>query len=202
MTGQDWFMFALTFITGVFVGFYVYVTFFKPEYSPDDLATSEANASEFSIIGKEYGGDNDAGYIHPSFRLLADGSYVYVPGGEGKDALEQKEGHVSSGVLRKLRDLASSNELDHFSIPVDKDNCRSYSGGVDHIYRVTVNNEEYVLDTCGTRLDYGDELATELDLIWRELDVPGSTSNVRGNGPYEWLQNFLQDQFVRSENTN
>lgn len=195
MTTQDWFMFILTFLTGIFIGFYVYVSFFKPNYTPDDLASSESSASEFSVIGKQYGGSEGPEYIHPSFRLLPDASFVYVPGGTSESSLEQQSGKVSGQLVRSLRTMAMEETLEQLSNRVVKENCRLYDGGIEYLYRITLDNVEYELDTCGTDITYSDPLAVELAKLWEAVENPNSGGGLRGDSLYDTLENFLKDQF-------
>lgn len=195
MTTQEWIMFVLTFLTGVFIGFYVYVTFFKPIYDADQLASSESAASEFSIIGKQYGGARGPEYVHASFRLLENGSYQYVPGGSGDQVLEQQTGKLPSSLVRDLKSLATQEVFESLSGRVVKEECRLYQGGIDYIYRVTLNQVEYILDTCGTAINYQDPLAIELEKIWNWLENPDSVGGMSGNTLYDIMENYLKKQF-------
>ncbi|MCB9811927.1 hypothetical protein H6783_03360 [Candidatus Nomurabacteria bacterium] len=195
MTGKEWFLFIMTFLTGLFLGFYVYVMFFKPHYLPEDLGGDETTAAEFSVVAKAYGGSEGPEYIHPSFRLLGDGEYVYVAGGTGTDALEERHGTLPRAYMNELQRLATAEKLAYFAEDRERTDCRLFSGGVDHVYRFTVHNTDYTLDTCGTALMYEDELAQLMETIWGEIITPGSTGAPAGSAPYDWLEHKLKSYF-------
>jgi len=180
MSGQDWFLFILTFITGVMAGMYVYILSFKPTYIPDDLNSNEDVAAEFSVVGKVYGGQVSNGYISPSFRITADGSYAYVPGGEGSDALEPVSGKLPNGLFRDVVSATDKNTLINSSEPINKESCRSYSDGLDYQYRIVLDNNQYEVDTCRTTLSYDAELALVLDAVWNYLANPDSSYGGQG----------------------
>lgn len=164
----DWFSFGLAFVTGIFIGMFMYVTVFKPTYIPDDLGRTEDQAFEFSIVGKSYGGFVPNGYIHPSFRLLGNGEYTYLPGGSGSDALEPVKGYIPGSLERSINAEISRDNLLDKATPTEK-NCRSYSDGSDYKYQITLEGTVYQLDTCRTSLSYDDTLSVLLDEVWNYL---------------------------------
>lgn len=192
---DDWLLLSLTFVTGVAIGAYVYVTAFKPTYAPEGLNDSEEGAAEFSVVGKIYGGTESADYIRPSFRVLGDGSYLYAVGGEGEDALEPIEGELPSDLRRALLSAAADDVLLEGSQTVGKSNCRSYQGGTDYEYRFVLDGEYYTLDTCHTALNYDDELNLVLEDVWNYLSGDSyGASGLKGDTPYEMLENFLRER--------
>ncbi len=184
----------LTFVTGLAIGMYVYVAAFKPVYAPEGLGGSEAAASDFSIIGKTYGGSEDAGFIRPSFRILGDGTYMYIQGGDGINALEPIQGSLPNSLVRELKAEIADSNLSHLSVTAVKGNCLSYSGGFDFEYKITVNSKQYVLDTCKTVFENNDPLAELLQSVWDELSGNKSSTTYNGslsNMAEEWLYNRL-----------
>ena len=192
---DDWMLLTLTFITGVAIGAYVYVTAFKPTYAPEGLSDTEEGAAEFSVVGKAYGGNESASYIRPSFRVLGDGSYLYVAGGEGDEALDPAKGELPSDLRRALLSAASDSVLLDSSETVTKNNCRSFAVGVDYEYRVVKDGEAYTLDTCHTAFNYEDELALVLEDVWNFLGGESyGARGLKGDTPYEMLENFLRER--------
>ena len=197
MTLQDFFAFLLVFLTGVFIGVVVYVTSFQPIYAPDNLQNDEAIASEFSIIGKAYGGDQGSDYIRPSFRLLGNGQYDYLPGGSSSVALEPESGTLPKGLLREIKKAADLNLLADYEEPVSKDNCMSFEGGFDYEYLVVVDKQSFDLHTCFSALDYSDDLAVALIEVWNYLDDPENSKYSRllyGESLNEWMSDWLASQ--------
>ena len=175
MKPTDWLFLGLTFATGLFIGMAIYVVSFKPTYAPENLNTEEDSALEFSIIGKAYGGDLGPEYIRPSFRLLRNGTYDYIQGGDGEDALDSVTGKLSKNVLNRV--VASMEEavLLEASWPTEKDDYRIFVDGIDYQYQITLDGTVYQLDTCNTDLDYDSELAISLEMVWNEL---GGTEDI------------------------
>lgn len=198
---DDWMLFTLTFLTGVVIGAYVYITTFKPTYAPEGLSDSEDEAAGFSVVGKTYGGLEPSGYIRPSFRVLGNGSYLYTVGGEGENALEPQKGEIPRDLKRALLSIVTKNALEKGSEPVTKNNCRSLQGGVDYEYRIVKDGIAYTLDTCHTALAYDDELTLVLEDIWNYLSGEGhGARSVTGDTPYEILENFLRERLSPYEN--
>ena len=77
---RDWFIIIFTFVVGILSGFYLYVTVYQPIYDPDTSADGIATIGDLSIIGVTYGGFTPRDYIHPSFKIKADGTYDYFAG--------------------------------------------------------------------------------------------------------------------------
>lgn len=177
MRREDIFLFSLIFLTGIFVGSYVYITAFKPVYEPDrGIGQGETAAADFSIIGQQYGGLHEKGYISPSFRLLGDGTYNYVPGGIGNNALAVREGRLPSSVMSDLKQEIARVRLAELASPVTRSDCANYSDGTDYEYKVTTDGTEYTLDTCKTAFDTNEPLAVTLRSVWQYLDDPSSAS--------------------------
>jgi len=188
------FLLALTFVTGVFIGAYIYVSAFKPVYAPEGLSKDEMSASDFSVIGQAYGGFHTKDYIQPSFRLLADGSYSFVEGGTGANSLDVVEGKLSGSLLNEVRDVIYQGSLESLSQPVNNKSCVSAADGIDYEYKVSLDGESYKLDTCLTNLDYNDELAEVFYKIWLYMESP---TNTLWGSPADMLEEYLRRQFER-----
>ncbi len=165
---------ALTFLTGVAIGMYVYIAAFKPMYAPETLNDTEAGASEWSLVSRRYGGDLLPGYSQSTFRLLKDGNYTYLPGGADSASVETKEGKLSSSLMRKVRSYDDS--LMEYSYDVSRNDCASYVDGYDYEYRITKNNILFHLDTCQTSLGDDSSFALLLREVWDEIEGRGSVA--------------------------
>lgn len=187
MKRDDWMLFSLTFLTGLAIGMYVYLMVFKPVYVPDSLNDTEAGANEWSLVAKRYG-DGSSRYVEPSFRVLADRNYVYLPGGESDSALTPIEGKLSAGLMRDLRKY--DTELLDYTYESTQPDCPSRYGGYDYEYRFTVDNTVYLLDTCETVLGQGSELAVLLQEVWSELEGVS-----RPSGSFSgWAEKWINDR--------
>lgn len=189
MKRDDWMLLSLTFLTGLAIGMYVYIMFFKPTYVPENLNDSEATASEWSLVGKRYSDSPDRA-VEPSFRLLGDRSYVYLPGGESTDALTPREGKISSGLMRELRQY--DDELYGYSAAPLQPDCPSARGGYDFEYRFIVDNTSYPLDTCDTALGHDTALALTLEAVWAEVEGRGGSSFRQYGSFSEWAENWIR----------
>jgi len=195
MTAQDKFVFILTFFTGFMLGTYVYFVSFKPTYAPERINTSEVLASEFSVIGKQYGGYVPNDYIMPSFRVVGDGSFDYRPGGTSAAALSSQEGKLPRSIINNLKMLATESELEFLVQKRAASDCRSFVDGFDYQYRVILEGIEYPLDSCNTQLGYDSDLALVLEDIWNYLagnEVSGQRQFF-GNSFYDTSVNFIRD---------
>lgn len=193
MKRDDWMLFTLTFLTGLAIGMYVYLMAFKPIYVPDNLNDTEADAGEWSLVAKRYR-DGSSRYVEPSFRVLSDRSYVYLPGGDSESALSPVEGKLSSGSMRALRGY--DDKLGPYTASPLQPDCPSARGGFDYEYRFTVDNTVYLLDTCETALGQSSELATLLQEVWNELE--GGNSRPSGNFS-EWAENWINSNIGANE---
>lgn len=192
MSGQDTFMFLLTFLTGIFLGAFIYVTSFKPTYAPDDIGSAESTAGDFSVIAKAYGGVHERGYISPSFRVLSEGSYMYIQGGVSDSALEPIEGKLPSSLLRQLKVVATEDTLVIYEEEVGKSNCRSFADGVDYEYRITLEEIEYSLDTCTSNVPYDSALAIALDDVWTFISGTGTYTGPQGGSLSDKATDFIR----------
>ena len=151
MTLQEWITFILVFVTGAFIGMMIYVTSFKPIYESEGIGGSETLAEDFSVIGKAYGGNEGPEYIRPSFRMLGNGEYTYLPGGESDNALDPLSGSLPSRLVRQVQSAASESSLNRYADSASKSDCVSYEGGFDYEYRIIVEGESFTVDTCQNR---------------------------------------------------
>ncbi len=189
MQRDDWMILSLTFLTGLAIGMYVYVTVFKPTYVPETINATESGASEWSMIGKKRIEGDNSRTVHPSFRLLGDGSYTYIAGGVGEGALEQKTGKLSSALMRELR--AKDAIIETYTPFMDVDYCGGDVNGFDYEYDVIINNITYVMDSCYTPLSYNTEVAVLLQKVWSEM-AGNSTSRASYGSVSEFLQAWIR----------
>lgn len=195
MTRHDWFLFIFTFLVGMCAGMYLYAMSFKPVYQPEGLSGSEIGASDFSITGRSYGGRQTPGYVHPSFRIHEDGTYLYVPGGSNADAsAEPIEGTLPRDLFQRVTGAVGESDLLRLAKPTAKEHCNIYLDRPDYSYRITVDEREYEVDTCATALSYDDELAVALMRVWSYLDDPSAVRESEG-GDASPIETWFKNQF-------
>lgn len=189
MKRDDWMLLTLTFLTGLAIGLYVYIAFFKPTYVPENLNQSESAASDWSIVAIRRGG-TEPRYVQPAFRVLEDGSYQYRAGGmPDTDVSQINEGNLPKSLIRDLN--LSTEMLRTYSEQSLVENCLSNQGGYDFEYRISLEGETYVLDTCLTNFSPNSELYESLEAIWDSLEGETTNSNRTGG----WLENWVRDNF-------
>lgn len=186
MKRDDFMLLFLTFLTAVAIGMYVYIMFFKPTYVPDQINNSESVANEWSLISKRYS-DGPSRTVEPSFRLLGDRTYVYLPGGQSEDSLTPIEGKLSSSLMKKVRQFDSS--LAGYTMSSETGQCRSDLGGYDFEYRYIIDNTVYNLDTCDTSLGYTSSLSVTLEAVWDEIE---KGRQIEYGSFSEWAEDWIR----------
>ena len=179
MNLEDWFLFVLTFISGVVVGGLIYVTAFKPLYAPEELSVAEDLAMEFSVVGQSYGGLR-ANAAHPSFRTLEDGSFTFRTGVSDGQLTEPLPGVLPRSLTRRLVDAVEVAPLTAYSAPAQGKECRIAVDGIDYEYQIILDRVSYQIDTCTTAIPYDSELNEALEAIWQYFSDPGSYEGERG----------------------
>lgn len=187
MKRDDWMILSLTFLTGLAIGMYVYITAYKPTYEAEDISGTEAEAGEWSVVSKRLGGRDGNNYIQPSFRLLGNGEYTYLPGGAGEMSLEPIDGSLSSGEMANLRlsesELAAYEQGPRFAI------CAMDQGGYDYEYRITINRESFLLDTCLANFS-NSFLEESLSAVWQNIEGGGERRQY--DSVSDWLEDFIR----------
>ena len=174
---------------------YAYVVSFKPTYAPETINTIEEVAQDFSIIGKQYGGDQPNGFIPPSFRITGDGTFDYRPGGASSEALETTSGVLPRSMINDIKILATDDQLESLSESKTPTDCRSMVDGIDYQYQVILSGEQYQLDSCVTRLGYDTDLAQTLEDVWQYLSNPETSASrpIFGDSFYDTAVNFIRE---------
>ena len=153
----DWLVVLLTFITGVAAGSFVYLIGLR-EFDIDPIKPSLI--SEFEIVVTNYGGCTRSGGCS-SYRILSDGSYVFIAG----------DGVTSGGVitddqLSSLKQTLFATDLEVQSVAYEPDFCESWVDGVDTTYSITRDGIQFEIDTCKTTADVDSDLLELLDWLW------------------------------------
>lgn len=155
---------------GLVAGGYIYLTGFAGFVQNLAVPDSE-KVNQFVIVGDSYGGCRS---YCPSFQVQADGSYRYLFTPEIGQPEALREGTISRGLLRDLKDSLNERDLRSQSRVYTPDDCESYVDGIDVVYTVTLNGTQYEIDSCGTDVDWDGELWVALNALWTELAGDGN----------------------------
>jgi len=167
MKKQDLLSILVTFFVGVFAGAYLFLVGFAPTMATLDVPSLE-QVESFVIESDVYGGCRDA---CPSFQVLGDGSYRYLYSVSYDEPQVIQSGTIPSAMRRDLRRNLTPEALQAQSQSITPAVCSSFSDGIDVRYTVTLDGEEYVLDTCGTRVDTNSPLWLSIKKIWDYLEI-------------------------------
>ncbi|MEX0930785.1 MAG: hypothetical protein WDZ68_00650 [Candidatus Paceibacterota bacterium] len=204
LSSRDWFLFSLTFVVGLTTGIYLYFTIYVPTYqlNTSGLSQSEVASNEFSVIGRSYGGNIVGEYVHPSYRIAGDGTYIFLRGGVGVEGQEPETGVLPRLLFNDLKRIAESSDLDTLSEPGNKEECNTFFDASDYLYHITVDGVQYAIDTCTSNISYEHELVFVLEDIWMYIHDPDSyqererPNRESGRGFFESL---LRQYFVPNE---
>jgi hypothetical protein len=167
MKKQDILSILMTFFVGVIAGAYLFIVGFAPTVASIEVPTQESVES-LVIESEVYGGCRAS---CPSFQVLGDGSYRYLYSVAYDEPQVIESGTIPFAMRRDLRRNLTPAALQAQSQPIDPAVCSSYSDGIDVQYTVTLDGEEFVLDTCGTQVDTNSPLWLNIKKIWDYLET-------------------------------
>ena len=189
MKGSDYMAVGLTFVTGFFIGFYLYVMSFAPAYEQTDAPLTSVASTTFELSGEMYGGCNRAYVQCNHFTLKADRSYTYQRAyARGETPPDAVTGRLAPSTFAELKKQVAASDLTALQEPGGR--CQSAVDGVDYRYRLIYQGTEYPLDTCGTQ--FGESaLAQDFAALWPQ--VATSTTWIDDLSHFS-LTDFLQQQ--------
>lgn len=164
---QDIILMGTTFLVGVFVGGYMYVIGFAPQFQ-EFTGQTEDIYEGFVVEGEQYGGFR-AG-TPPSFQVLQDGSFRYIGYTPSGQMAEPKEGTVPRAIWSEVKNTLDEDALIDSSEDVASESCISYVDGIDYNYKVTLQSQIFELDTCTTALN-NTKVKTSLDKLWNYFET-------------------------------
>ncbi len=164
MRGTDAVMIFLTFLTGLFMGAYLYVSVFAPDYANDDGVVAVDEVS-FSLQGEAYGGCRMTGGDCGRFTLAASRAFTYLPPG---DDSEQK-GFIDHATLGMVMDTIEAVPSLERLTEATNTRCNAAFDGIDYRYRLIYEGEEYEFTTCSTRFTTSD-LAAVFEGLWMIME--------------------------------
>ena len=166
MKRQDVLILLITFLVGIITGGYLFLTGFAPQFLAHNGAT-DTTYSDFSFSGEVYGGCS-RGDACPSFQVLMDGSFSYLPLGvvSGTGVIN---GNLSKLLMQELQTKFTNVNLEIASRSIEATTCDSYLDGMDFHYQVTLKTVVYIFDTCGTDFSTTSDMGVTLEKLWSYL---------------------------------
>jgi hypothetical protein len=186
MTGREYFIIIMTFITGMFAGAYLYVTSFAPSYQEDTV--QEQSEITFLLHGRKTGDCSAEGSVCPSFELRSDRTYSYIPlsyMGNTKDSeINGKLGKDKFDTLLAYIDSVNLDALQKRSVH----KCSTLYD-TNYQYNLTYMGKSYHYDTCNTVFKES-VLSTKFYPLWTRLSTTTPTAPLLEEG----LTGFFRDQ--------
>lgn len=155
---------------GMISGAFLYLTVFAPSYESDIDTTESIGADRVVVQGSMYGGCMEMDMC-ASFKLVDDRSYNYL---EYTDA-EIEKGKIPSEMSDVIFSYIGSNAFFNDTKKAASDSCDSFVDGIDYRYEVTLDDEQYILDTCNTVFLYDTAAQNLLLQTWEFMDNPTTT---------------------------
>lgn len=156
---------------GVTIGVYAYFAGFSSMDREISESIKEYDGT-LVIIGEAYGGCEQS-VSCPSFQVANDGRYRYFYVPRGADAQVLREGNIPKDLHEQLKAVLRAGELQVASRPIEPAYCNSFDDGIDVAYRVTVDDVDFNLDSCGTDVDGDGQLWQTLGKIWNYFESIG-----------------------------
>lgn len=166
MSHQDKISILITFVVGVLVGGYLYLTGFATTFKLPEVTTDKAY-TEFVIIGESYGACKQTGECF-SFQLLENGKYRALFGYGSNDTVTH-EASIPFSLKRALKRNLTQELLTFDSTLMSTRVCQFGNDGTNYRFRISRDEVSYVLDTCLTDINY-DELPWQtLIKLWEHF---------------------------------
>ncbi len=163
ITYQDKITILLTFITGIFIGGYLYLTGFATTFLPPEAGESNVY-TEFVITAESYGSCAlDKTCL--SFQVLESGVYRAIR--DTVDGQVSKDARIPFGLKKELYTVLVPTELTLLSKKLSVPGCQ-YEG-TNYRFKVTRDQIEYVIDTCQTAISYESSEWKVLAKLWNYM---------------------------------
>ncbi len=170
MTHQDRISILITFVCGIFIGGYLYLTGFLPTYHLPEASTKDAYDG-LVVVADAYGGCSDTDQCL-SFQLLSDRSYRAVLGTTAE--ARTYNGSISRSALNDFTRAITETALEANAAVLPLPQCRYEGpGATNYRFLITYNGKNYTLDTCNSQIEYGSILWESLRAIYVEVAESG-----------------------------
>lgn len=145
-------------------GGYLYVIGFVP--TAVTLEESLTNLDpDYVIVAEEYGGCETDGAC-AAFQLRSDGQLRFSAGGNS----ELLETEITPSQLEEVNSAIRETNFVTASELVEPVSCPSFGAGNDLLYEITAGDQQFSLDTCGTRFSTESAFAQAMSSIWQVFD--------------------------------
>jgi hypothetical protein len=162
MTHQDKISLLITFVTGLVVGSYLYLTGFAPTYGLPEADKISAYDG-FVIVGDSFGAC-EATRSCISFQLFQNGTYRVIY--ERSGGRVEKSSSIPRALQRELASALSQTALEAQSKPLLLPSCAFGEDATNFRFKVSYGATTYTLDTCATSIAYTEPLWTVLAKAW------------------------------------
>lgn len=179
MPKQQLFTILITLLMGMLAGAYLYVSGFASTYNQLEDGGAKA-AAVFTLQAEQFGGCGMVGTC-PSFQLIADRTYRYIP---GAGDVEVYEGKLSKKVFDQLGEMLLAADFSALNQPGST--CRAAFDGTDYQYEIIADGVLYELNTCNTQFTES-ALDEHLQIVWQEIISVNDTSGSEFKGAAEVL---------------
>lgn len=153
---------ALTFAMGMFAGAYLYLTGFATTFEPPEA--SEANVyTEFVITAESYG-ECELKKECLSFQVLESGIFRAIMGFRGESLI--KEERIPQSLRSELDEILTATTL---TLESEVSNLGCRYEDTNYRFRVTRDEVEYIIDTCGSAIDYDGSAWKILAKLWNHM---------------------------------
>lgn len=165
---QDKILLVTTFVIGLVAGWYLYITAFAPHFN-QYVGQTEAVYEDLVVVGDQHGGRRIG--MAPSFQILKDGSFNYVTQATDGVAENHRDGTVPRAIWSEVKSALTKAKVVDLARPVSGEACASDADGTDYTYTITLQGNEYVLDTCTSNLAHDVAVKTALDKLWNYFET-------------------------------
>jgi len=164
MKRQDLLTILITFAMGLCFGFYVYLVGYAPASERVSTSLTDTTAG-LVITGEAYGGCEQVANC-PVFNIAPDGSYRYFYVPLGSDEQVVREGVLPFALQQQLDRHLNQAALEAQSRSIEPVFCESFVDGIDVQYDISLNNVDFMLDSCGTDVVAESQLWQALSNLW------------------------------------
>jgi hypothetical protein len=138
-------MFFATFVLGLVTGA---IIFLQSSTGGEGDGSLDTDTRSFSIVAYVYGGCERVGC--PSYRVLQNGSYIYIQRQQGNG---KYEGTVSEASMKELKQQLASADFSQIGASTFTGTCPITYDGVAYRFNIDYKGNQYTFDSCVESLE-------------------------------------------------
>jgi hypothetical protein len=167
MMPQDRLSLSITFVIGLVVGSYLYLTGFSTTFKLPE-ANDAGVYTGFVVNGDSYG-ECRVERSCLSYQILGNGVYraIFDTDSRGRNDVT-KEGRLPRKIRLNLQSNLTVDELWRISQPQLVSKCLN-PDGTNYRFKVTVEEVEYEVDTCTAEIDYESPVWLSLTAVYNYI---------------------------------